>query len=97
MRYELTDKSRNQTFSVLANGHRFDFRINSFRGSAYVSVLIDDMTAVSGKRIISGCPILDDGIADSVGGNFMFVDIDEDTITTSRFDGISCYLEMTEL
>lgn len=92
MRYDLTDKSKNQTFRLLLGEDRLDVEIRTFKDVAYVSYILDDEYIIKSTAVVSGIPVLPDNLERKIGGRLMFVDIDDLPISTERFDGISCYL-----
>lgn len=96
MKYVMSDKSPSQTFRIVGSGAMYDFMLRSFRGSVYATIIANDQKIVSGKKIVSDVDLLPSWYSKTVGGNFKFIDIDNDIVTTDRFDGISCALYFEE-
>lgn len=89
MTYELIGKDKNQSFRIVLPDTILDISIRTYKGVSYLSLIADEKSVYRSRVIIDGASI-------TPNGRLRFHDIDGMSLTTDRFDGISCWLEYEE-
>ena len=81
----------NQTFFVVANGYKVDFRLHTFRELLYADVMVDEEKVANSVRCVNRGWLLPERYNNTLG-NFMFDTLDGVSYPNTDDLGTSCFL-----